>query len=241
VSVERELVLLGQALDVPEVPDLVPRVLATIAPRRRTRPTRRLVLVLAGGALAAALLATLAIPDARSALLRFLQIGGVRIELVDDLPAVAPSEAELELTLGQRVSLDEARFRAGFDLLELETEPDRVYLGERGTVWLLYGTPSAVRLLVAQVPDVGIDEPSLVKKLAAAGTSVDEVDVRGQRGFYLGGEPHVVFLVDENGDVVAESARLARQVLVWAEGGRTIRIEGELTEEESLRLAESLR
>jgi hypothetical protein len=237
-ELERSLVILGHELVVPDVPDLAPRVLAELRTSRRA-PRRRLVLALAA-VLVAALLAALAIPDARSALARLFSIGAERIELVDELPEVAPPEAELELTLGRPVTLEEAREEAGFDLLELEDEPDAVYLGARGTVWFLYGRPDAVRLLVAQVPDLGIDEPALFKKLAAEGTSVSEVDVGGEQGFFLSGEPHLVLLVDENGDVVGDSARLARQVLVWAEDGRTIRLEGELTQEEALRIADAL-
>jgi hypothetical protein len=239
-ELERQLVALGRELDVPEPRDLVPRVLAGIGPRRRTAPRRRLILALAA-VLVAAVLATLAIPEARSALARFLHIGAERIEIVDELPEVAPVETELELTLGRPLPLEEAREVAGFELLELEQEPDSVYVGERGTVWFLYGRPDAVRLLVAQTPNVDIDDPSLFKKLAAGGTSVSEVAVRGVQGFFLSGEPHLVFLLDENGDVVGDSARLAEEVLVWAEGGRTIRLEGELTEQEALRVAESLR
>jgi hypothetical protein len=50
-----------------------------------------------------------------------------------------------------------------------------------------------------------------------------------------------VLLVGPNGTPVTETARLARDVLVWEEDGRTVRIEGELTREEALELAESLR
>jgi hypothetical protein len=239
-ELERELVALGGELAVPEAPDLIPRVLAELGPSRgRAAPRRRLILALAA-MLAAALLATLAIPDARSALARFFHIGAERIEIVDELPEVAPAETELELTLGRPVTLEEARELAGFELLELDEEPDSVYVGERGTVWFLYGRPDAVQLLVAQTPNLGIDEPALFKKLAAEGTSVSEVDVRGQQGFFLSGEPHLIFLLDENGDVVGDSARLAQEVLVWAEDGRTIRLEGELTEQEALRVAEAL-
>ena len=208
---------------------------------RRSAPReRRLVLALAVVALAA-LLAALAIPDARSALLRFLQIGGARIELVDELPPVPQTPPELELTLGERVSLAEARQRTPFELLELEDEPDAVYLGERGTVWFLYGNPDAVRLLVAQTPRVAIDEPFVLKKLVEAGTTVEPADVRGAPAYFLSGEPHVLLLVDENGFTYEESARLARDVLVWAENGRTVRIEGDLTKSEALELAQDLR
>jgi len=239
-ALEHELVALGRALEVPGSPDLTPRVLAAIGTRPAAPARRRLVVALAVVALAA-LLATLAIPDARSTLLRFLQIGGARIELVDELPAVSPSPPELELTLGQRVSLDEARLRAAFELLELDEEPDAVYLGERDTVWFLYGPPDAPRLLVAQTPEFEIDEPFIIKKLAAAGTSVEGLSVRGNRAYFLSGEPHAVVLVDANGATIIDSARLARDVLVWDEDGRTVRLEGDLTREDAVEIADALR
>jgi hypothetical protein len=236
---EQRLVELGPALDVPEAPDLAPRVLARMGSRRRTS-RRGLVLAFAVVAIAA-LLATLAIPDARSALLRFLQIGGERIELVDKLPEVSPTPPELDLMLGLRVPLAEARRRAAFDLLELDDGPDSVYVGDRGTVWFLYGRPDAARLLVAQTPRLGVDEAFLLKKLVASGTSVERVFVRGEPAYFLSGEPHAVLLVGRDGIPITETARLARDVLVWEEDGRTVRIEGELTREEALALAESLR
>ena len=239
-ELEHELVALGRALAVPVQADLTPGVLAAIGTRPAAPARRRLVLALAVLALAA-LLATLAIPDARSALLRFLQIGGARIELVDELPVVAPSPPELELTLGQSVSLDEARQRTAFELLELDEEPDGVYLGERGTVWFLYGRPDAPRLLVAQTPELEIDEPFILKKLAGAGTSVERVSVRGKPAYFVSGEPHAVVLVDEFGVAITDTARLARDVLVWDEDGRTVRLEGDLTEAAAVEIAEALR
>lgn len=239
-ELEQELVALGRALAVPGSPDLTPRVLAAIGSRRAAPARRRLVLALAVLGLAA-LLATLAIPDARSALLRFLQIGGARIEVVDELPAVSPSPPELELTLGQLVSLDEARRRSAFELLELDDEPDAVYLGERDTVWFLYGPPDAPRLLVAQTPTLRIDEPFFLKKLASTGTRVEPFTVREESAFLLSGAEHVVMLLDESGDAYPESARLARDVAIWEEDGHTVRLEGELTMADAVGLAEELR
>ena len=115
-----------------------------------------------------------------------------------------------------------------------------MYLGDRGTVWFLYGRPDAVRLLVAQTPEHEIDEPFILKKLAASGTSIEPVTVRGQRAYFLSGEPHVVMLLDEFGVMYPESARLARDVLVWAENGRTVRLEGDLTRADALEIADSL-
>jgi hypothetical protein len=242
-ELEQALLSVGRELDVPQPPELAPRVLRALGPPAGARPTRRRLVIALAVLIVAALLATLAVPDARSALLHFLHIGSERIELVDELPEVSPAPAELDLglALGERVSLEEARRRAGFDLLELEEPPDRVYLGARGTVWFLYGRPMAVRLLVAQTPDLRIDEPFILKKLAGAGTQVDEATVRGVPAYFLSGEPHVVVLLDKNGVAYPETARLARDVLVWEEGGRTIRLEGDLTRADAVALADTMR
>lgn len=240
-ELEQALVALGRELVVPETPDLAPRVLAAL--ERPARPSRIRLAVVCAAVLVAVLLAALAIPDARSALARFFHIGAARIEVVDELPAVEPQppELDLELALGDRVSLAEARRRAGYDLLELEEEPDRVYLGPRNSVWFLYGQPDAVRLLVAQTPRLSVDEDFIFKKLAAAGTTVEQVSVRGKPAYFLSGEPHEVFLVDEYDLPVLETLRLARNTLLWEEDGRTLRLEGDFSRDEAVELAESLR
>jgi hypothetical protein len=237
-ELERALVAIGRELDVPAPSDLAPAVLAHIGARRRVRPVRRWALALALIVLAT-LAATLAIPEARSALLRALHVGGARIEFVDELPEVS-AEPDLELTLGQPVSLEEARRVAGFDLRELEMTPDRVYLGERGTIWFLYGTPERVRLLVAQTPLHSIDQPLLLKKLAGPGTRVEPVTVESSEGVYLSGEPHFLLLLDEFGNPVEESARLANGVLLWSAGVVAYRLEADFTKDEALGLAGSL-
>jgi len=242
-ELERALVALGRELAVPDEPDLAPRVLSALG-RPRPSTSRRLRLGLAlAVVVVAALLAALAIPDARSALLRFFHIGAARIEVVDELPTVAPEppELDLETALGERVSLARARRLAGFDLLELEERPDRVYLGPRGTVWFLYGRPDAVRLLVAQTPRLRVDEPFILKKLAGAGASVETTRVRDNRAYFVSGEPHELILVDEHGIPVQETARLAQDVLLWEEDGRTYRLEGDLALDEALDIANSLR
>ncbi|HSF60439.1 MAG TPA: hypothetical protein VLA69_01975 [Gaiellaceae bacterium] len=242
-EIERALVQLGRELEVAAAPDLVPVVLAHIEPRRTTQPRRRRwVLAVAAAVVLAALVATIAIPDARSALLRILRIGGEQIELVDALPEVAPELGELvELTLGTRTTIEWARQDAGFDLRELESQPDRVYLDDRGTVWFLYGGPSSVRLLVAQTPLHSVDEILFLKKLATPETKVEGVDVDGAPGFLLTGEPHFVLLVNPVGEVVEETARLARDVLVWERDGVAYRLEGDFSRDEALELARSLR
>ncbi len=242
-ELERALVALGHEVEVPEPPDLAPRVLRGIEKPPVRRPTRQRLVVAFVGVLVAALAATLAIPDARSALLRFLHIGSERIEFVDELPPVQsyPTDFELELALGERVSLATARSRAGVDLFELDEEPDRVYMGGHGTVWFVYGRPGAVRLLVAQTPELAVDEGFILKKLVGSNTLVERTSVHGAPAYFLSGEPHEVILLDEAGNPVFETARLTRDVLVWEEGDRTLRLEGELSLDEALELAESMR
>jgi hypothetical protein len=240
-ELERALHLLGQRLEVPETPDLVGAVLPRLEPRRQRRLVERRRWVLAVAVAALALLgATLAIPDARSALFRILHIGGERIEFVDELPDIEPLD-DLELMLGERVTLEEARARSEIELRELEDAPDRVYLGERGTVWFLYGTPANVRLLVAQTPFTTVDESGLMKKVAGSGTRVEPVLVDGAEGAFLDGEAHFLFVLDENGNPVEATARLAKDVLIWDDGGIAYRLEGDLELDEALRLARSLR
>lgn len=240
-ELERALHGLARELDVPETPDLAPLVLFELEPRapRRIEP-RRWIVALAVVVLAA-LAATLAIPDARAALLRLLSIGGERIELVDELPEI-PVQDDLELTLGERVTLEEARRSTTFQLRGLEAAPDRVYVGVQGTVWFLFGDPERPRLLIAQsslVPPVKEDEV-LLKKLVASGTKVEQVDVHGSPGIFLSGETHFLVLLDEDGEPVGESARLARDVLIWEDGGVGYRLEGDFDRERALELAAML-
>jgi hypothetical protein len=237
-DLERALVLVGRDIDVPEAPDLVPAVLARIGPRgERLLRRRRLALAVAFAVLAA-VVATLAVPDARSAILRLLHIGGEDVEFVDELPEV-PAQLDLGLTLGRSATLAEARERAPFDVQTLDERPDAVYLGEHDTVWFLYGDEERPRLLVAQTPQLRFDT-SFLKKLATGGTRVDFVDIGTARGAFLHGEPHVVYLLDENGEVVVETARLARDVLVWSASGVAYRLEGDFSLEDALELARDL-
>jgi hypothetical protein len=244
-DLERALVGLGRELDVPDVPDVLPAVLERIErePRGlavRRLPRRRLAVAIAI-VVVAALGAALAVPEARSALFRVLHIGGERIELVGELPPVE-SPGLVESSLGERVSTAEARRRAGFRLRELGESPDRVYVVDgRPTVWYVYGAPDEVRLLVAQTPRLVVDGDLILNKLVAPATSVEEVSIAGSVGYFLSGDPHLVLLLDELGNVVEESTRLAGNVLVWEVDGVALRLEGGFTKAEAVKLGESLR
>jgi hypothetical protein len=239
-ELERALRDLGRELAVPDAPDLVQAVRGRLEPRAVGRRERRRWVLAVAVAVLALVGATLAIPEARAALFRILNVGGERIELVDELPEIELAD-DLEATLGERVTLEEAQARAGFDLRELDDDPDRVYLGDRGTVWFLYGSPEAPKLLVSQTPLLAVDGPALIKKLAGEGTSIEQVTVNGAPGVFLSGEAHYLFLVDDFGNAVEASARLARDVLLWDEGGVAYRLESDFDRARALELARMLR
>jgi hypothetical protein len=73
------------------------------------------------------------------------------------------------------------------------------------------------------------------------GVSVEPTTVRGNRAYFVSGEPHEMILLDEHGVPVQETARLARDVLLWEERGQTYRLEGDLTLGEAVDIADSLR
>src|SRR3954468_7834546 len=80
-ELERALVALGGELEFPATPDLWPRVGGRLQRRPWLRPV---VFAVALGALAVGV--ALAVPPARSAILRFFHIGSATVERVETLP-----------------------------------------------------------------------------------------------------------------------------------------------------------
>jgi hypothetical protein len=224
---ERELRALAAYVDFPAERDLGPAVRARLRPQPRRR--RAVVLVLA--ALVLALAVAFAVPPARSAILRFLHLRGVRIEYVERLPEVRTTAP---LDLGVPISLSAAERTAKFRPLtsSLLGDPDRVtWDGEM--LWFRYGN---TRLLVSQFR--GGEQVDLVKKLVEPGTTITPVTVRGAPGYFLSGATHFLYLAPTN-LVREERVRLARNVLLWQHSALTLRLEGDLTLAQALRVAGS--
>ena len=242
-ELERELRALGALVDFPPTPDLVPAVRARIAGAPRARPFAwRRAVVVALAALVVAVAGALAVPSARSAILEWLGLRGVTIERVPEQPPPAPGG---DLSLGEEVTLAEARSRARFDVLVPGGlgAPDTVYVssdsGVDGYVSLVYASEGRVDLLVTQFR-ARIEEDFL-EKLVGPGTTVTETRVDGARGYWVAGAPHEIFYLDEDGNVIADTARLAENTLLWQRGAVTYRIEGADTLEEALEVARSMR
>jgi hypothetical protein len=224
-DLESELRALGESIAFPPTPDLAAKV--RLPERVPTLWPRRLVLVAA--VLGAAVVAGLAIPQARSAILRVFGIGAVRIEYVDKLPAVEP---EARLDLGPEISAEDAPFR----LLEssLLGAPDGVY-ASGNVVTQLYGSPDHVRLLVTQIGGRAL-RPDVVKKVVGTTTNADFVSIAGlaEPALWIEGAPHILSLPNA-------PERLAANTLIWTQGNRTMRLEGAESLDEAVEIAQSFR
>ncbi|HEY6055093.1 MAG TPA: hypothetical protein VIU86_14250, partial [Gaiellaceae bacterium] len=212
-ELEQALVALGRELALPPAPDLAATVGGRLERRRRLRPW----LVVALALLAAAAVA-LAVPQARSAILRFFHIRGAQVTLVDRLPAVST-----RVRLGAPTTLERAPFRV---LLPNGRRPDAVFAAPDG-VWLRY----ANRLLVAEIRT---GSPWFVKKVAGQGTTVRYLTVGGAPAIWIEGTPHDLFLP-------GGAVKLARNTLLWQRGELTLRLEGALDRKDAVRIALSFR
>jgi hypothetical protein len=85
-----------------------------------------------------------------------------------------------------------------------------------------------------------LDTKEYVQKLAAGDTRIDEVTVDGHPALWLEGGPHFVFFRTQQGGLREDWARLASNTLLVDLGNRLVRIEGELSLERALEIAESL-
>jgi hypothetical protein len=213
---EHALVALGRELELPPAPDLVPAVRARLEPRRSRRP---LVLALAAAALVA-LVAALAVPQARSTILRFFHLGGVTIERVETLPPA--QERPLTQGLGPRVSVEDASTVADFRPL-LPPGIDHVYVNEGAILVLLQAHDRPVLLTEFR-------GGMYMKKILGGQTRIEEVRVGRDYGLWVAGARHVFRMP-------SQAPRMAGNVLLWTHGDITLRLEGRLTKAEAVRLA----
>ena len=234
-----ERALRSITVDWPVTPDLAAHLsLPAWAVPVRGRPRRPRWALAVALVLLAILGAILAVPESRSAFLRILHVGGEEIHLVDKLPPVPPA-LDLEVALGRRVSLAEAERRAGFPVRVPDAPPDRVYLGEQGSVTLLYGTPARVEALITE--SRGLVSQKFFAKLASPATTIAYLKVNGADGGFISGGAHAVIMIGPDGYPRDYTLRLARNVLLWSEGTVAYRIEGGFTQQQALELAAQLR
>jgi hypothetical protein len=203
-ELERDLRALR--VDWPEAPDFASRL--ELGPRRR----RLLVPALAAAAIVA-VAAVFAVPQSRSAILRFFHLRGVTVERVGTLPKA--DERPLAAGLGREIDDATARSTLG--------GPFRP--AAHGTLYEREGIVSTLLRGPILLSEFGA--PEFLKKFATS--NVEWVQVAPDvQGLWIAGAPHVVFFP-------GASPRLAGNVLVFATSTRTYRLEGKgLTKEDAL-------
>ncbi len=216
-----------------------------VRPSPRFSHTPRLVWA---AVVVALLLALLAAPQVRAAVLRIFQIGAITIFEVDELP---PTQAEIWATkpavlllvaqgLATKVSLAEAQTAVPGPLY-LPTypadlgEPDVVYLAE--AEW-----PQTVVFVWQAATDAAKSRFALYQIGAAqfaykGAPIIEETDVNGQRAMWVTG-PHTFTLANGRWQ---EWQFIDSNVLIWwTSDGLTFRLEGADSLTEAVRMAESL-
>ena len=211
---------------------------------------RRLAWALLLVAFAAALLAA---PRTRAAVLAFFaRVGAIEI-FVDEtaptaapptaLPVTSPTPNELGtaghslslIDLGQPTTAAEAARRLGFAprLPAALGEPDEVYLHrdvDLPAVTLVWRGPDGAPLSLTQI---GVAE--FARKMIGEG-SIEETTVNGATAMWLPG-PHTLLLF---GDWQPNAIPITSNVLIWTGDGFTFRLEGDVTLEEAVAVAESV-
>jgi hypothetical protein len=233
--------------------------------RRRTRsPVRRVLRPirperspwqLAAAAAVAALVlfsAVLAVsPGARKAVAGWLGLRGIEIRQTPASPRAPTRPVGEGLDLGRSIAIPEAERIAGFRirLPQALGPPDAAFvrpLSEAGNeVFLVYGSrpglpessTSGVGALLSEFR--GELDRAFIRKIAGF-SQISFVRVNGNPGFWIGGAHDVVYL-DENGNPVEATFRLAGNVLLWDQDGLTFRLESALTLEGALEIARSVR
>jgi hypothetical protein len=238
----RDLAALGRAVDAPPAPGLTAAVLDRVrqlptpapSPLRRGRQRvaeiwhawrRRVGLVAV-----AVLVALVATPPVRAAVVEWFGFAGVRIEQGPDRGDQAPPPPTVEGTM----SVAEAADLVGFALLVPDQlgQPDGVEVSaDRVMVSMSWST-------VAGPVRLDQFDGRLDFTMAKTSPGAEFVAVSGGDAIWFE-RPHEVVVLDDQDNPRTESARLAGQTLIWPRGDTTLRLEGDLTREEAVAIAES--
>jgi len=225
---ETALFDLGARIEYPDTPPLAP-VLPTPSRRRPWSRWRVLAVVIA-----ALVVVVLVFPGTRQAMADLFGIGSVQIDVIDSLPEAAA----VREPSGQNVSLEEAEGLVEYAILTPVRSPDVVYVDltvPGGMVTLGYGES---RLYITQIP-AEVDGEA-VRKLVLPETEVVPVTVGDEPGFWIEGSGHALVIIDREGGIVEDSARLAADTLLFTDDGLTVRIEGQMSLDQAMAIASQL-
>ena len=212
-------------------------------------------LAVAAAALLIVAIALAAYPPSRDAIARWVNLHTI-IQRVPNPPTPSPlpsgSTGE-RLHLGSPTTLEAAQQKVSWKIAVPSRlgRPDEVYLKEPPTG----PTQDEVTLVYASSPDIAasrftgvsvlvmeargkFNEIFFQKTLGSGGT-IEEVNVGGHVGYWVTGEPHDFFFIDADGRQYFDTLRLAGNTLIFDDNGTLVRIEGDMTKDQAIRIAVS--
>jgi hypothetical protein len=233
-ALERELTAVQ--IELPQAPDFTGSVLARV---RRARRRRRLSL--AAAVAVAALAAVLAVPTARTAVLRWAGLGGVTIERVPALPATSLRTAA---AFGTPVDLARAARSVDFDvrLPRLDGLPARgLYLDRDAPSPIVTAVYGAARRPTIVLSEWRGNVERHFHKLVRYSAATKAVRIDDAPGLWVAGPPHAIFYLARDGSFGETPVYTTGNVLVWLRNGVSYRLELDGTLDEARGIAESLR
>ena len=255
-DLERALNDIGARLDGPKR-DLWPAVRTRIAGRHaqpwwsRLALDRRTLAPIAATLAVILVAAILLTPDLAARAAEVLSLPGAQIFKTRETPTPRASPRATPTFAGQRVTtVADAGRVAGFqvrapaalgapDEIFVETAPVRVTLVYRSRPGIPVSPLAGVSALIVEFR--GRVDQTVLGKSAGPDTRVEAIPLDGRPAYWLSGQPHQFFFFDANGNFQQESLRLAGNTLLWEEGGVTYRLEADVSKEEAVRIASSLR
>lgn len=215
---------LGTQIEIPDQPDIT----ASVRKRIAQKPKRQILRPVLVGLLALFLAGAVAFavsPEVRAGVAEFFGFAGV--EFRQDSPPPIQTDPVLP---GERIiSLDEARTQFRVQVPLALGDPKEVRVADGRVVTLIYDT---VRL-----DEFDGDFGPAMGKFASA-QDIERVRVGNTDALWIP-RPHEVLYIDRAGNWQHQSARLSGKTLIWQSGDKTMRLEGELTKDEAIKIASS--
>jgi hypothetical protein len=255
-ELERTLSEIGTRFDGPRR-DMWPAVRARIAERRAQPWWSRLgfdgrTLAPIGATLAVILVAAfLLTPGLAARAADVLGLPGAQIFRISTTPTPMPIGPSTSFPGQRATSVAEASRLAGFQVREpaalgaadeiyVELAPVRVTLVYRSRQGLPETALPGVSALIVEFKG-SLDAPILGKAIGP-GTTLEAVPLSsGNAAYWLAGQPHQFFYRDGTGKIQPDTLRLAGNTLLWDANGITYRLEAQVSREEAVRIASTLR
>jgi hypothetical protein len=242
-NIEVDLERLARGLAYPPTPALAGRVRLQITSSGATYPAFPGAMRLAATALAALVVALAALvaiaAPARDAV----------ADLFDRIDIFSAEEVSPELPTdirGESVTLDEAQERLGRRIL-LPTGPDDTSLRPSTVVYHDFGVGAAQAVTlsfetVGGVPFAILETDGGIGKGLGGGASAQPVASVGEGDAYWLEGLRIVHIYDSRGNLIGESQRRTDgNTLVWVQDGLALRLEGDISRDEAIDIARSVR